>query len=185
MAALCGSDGSCNVRMTNDPANTICTNNTQCAWVTPDDAGCLFGPSWNSSQCAALAANTTAWSQLLNCTTCGSSNNTVWGSVALTVCTSGQQYELIETHDTAYRYAIRCMSMQQPLCLSLSYCYAPDEDRYQLDCSTLPTMTDNWEVRTTAAPKIKTVNKRLKWRQTERDPAKRMEAGCQQPRPPQ
>lgn len=106
LSSLCGTDGTCTVRLTNNVTNSICTNNTQCSSVTADDAACLFGPSWNSSHCQALGNATDAWSQLLNCTSCGSAKNTVWGGVSLTVCTGSEQMELIETHDTAYRSVV-------------------------------------------------------------------------------
>lgn len=67
--------------ISSNPAATLCTSNPDCQQVTADQAACLFTSSWSNGACAALANNVSAWSQLVNCTTCGNPSSAVWGVV--------------------------------------------------------------------------------------------------------
>lgn len=63
-----------------NPAATLCTSKPECQGVTAEVAACLYTASWTSGACTALANDTSAWQQLIQCTSCGSPNNVVWGS---------------------------------------------------------------------------------------------------------
>ena len=91
LQATCGADPSCSVRISSNPASTICTSNPNCTWVTADMAACLYlGNSWTTPLCTGLASNASAWFQLINCTSCGSPSTAAWGPQSLPFCNSGE-----------------------------------------------------------------------------------------------